>query len=353
MIPSQMFDILDLSKRARDKRKIMNIMFVSPPGLGKTEIVEQWCNKNGYEYLPFSLATSDAPDFKGFPVVSVKGGKQRMSFATPEMWPESGKGVVVLEELNRTTQQTMQCVLSLGDKRRGFDGYKLPDDWIIVACVNPDDGYDTTTMDPALNDRFESFNVTYDKASHISYMKQTEYDPAIINFIEANLFQYRDPNELGNTPGAKYVSPRTWSKLDAARSANLSAHMEQTVYEHILGINIGKDFYSFCHDESPVMFHDLKVNRKNALKKLEKFSTPDNYKNGLISLTVKDIIDDNTIENDLLGDILNSIPVEQGKALTIGLEMKRKLPVSSLLVEIMKNNKEVLVRYKETVNYGK
>lgn len=353
MIPSQMFDILDLAKRARDKRKIMNVMFVSPPGLGKTEIVEQWCVKNGYEYIPFSLATSDAPDFKGFPIVQVKDGRQTMSFATPDMWPTSGKGVIVLEELNRTTQATMQCVLSLGDKRRGFDGYKLPDDWMIVACVNPEDGYDTTAMDHALKDRFEDYAVHYDKPSHVAYMKQTEYDPTIINFIEAGLFQYKDPSELGNTPGAKYVSPRTWSKLDAARSSNLSASMEQSVYETILGINIGKDFYAFCHDESPVMMNDLLKNKKVALNKLEKFSSVDNYKNGLISLTVKDIIDVNTITTPLLGNVLNVIPIDQGKALTCGLEMKRKLDPGSLMVEVMETNKGVLARYRETVNYEK
>lgn len=349
---SEMFDVLDLAKRARDNRKIMNVMFVSPPGLGKTEIVEQWCAKNGYEYIPFSLATSDAPDFKGFPIVNVKDGRQTMSFATPDMWPTSGKGVIVLEELNRTTQATMQCVLSLGDKRRGFDGYKLPDDWMIVACVNPEDGYDTTAMDSALKDRFEDYAVHYDKASHVAYMKQTKYDPTIINFVEAGLFNYKDPSELGNTPGAKYVSPRTWSKLDAARSANLSVSMEQMVYETILGINIGKDFYSFCHDESPVMLNDLLKNKKAALKKLERFSSVDNYKNGLISLTIKDIIDNGTVDLPLLANILYVIPIDQGKALCCGLEMKHKLPANSLMIEIVGTNKELLDRYRETVNYG-
>jgi hypothetical protein len=353
MKPSEMFDVLDLAKRARDKGKIFNPLFVSPPGLGKTEIVEQWCKKNGYGYIPFSLATSDAPDFKGFPLIKEVNGKSRMSFATPDIWPDSGKHVIVLEELNRTTQATMQCVLSVGDKRRGFDGYTLPPEVIVVGCVNPDDGYDTTAMDPALKDRFEIFNVTYDRQSHVAYMKATEYDARIINFVEAGRWEYKEPNALGNVPGTKYISPRTISKLDAALAANLSAHMERAVYEEILGINIGKDFYNFCHDESPVTMFDLRSNKQHSLNKLAKFGDPAKYQNGMISLTVKDIIEDNTIENDLLCEVLLVLPVEQVKTLIVGIEMKRKLTADSLLKQLMTENKKVLKHCKETVNYGK
>lgn len=352
MIPSQIFNVLDLAKRARDKKKIMNVMFVSPPGLGKTEIVEQWCESRCYQYLPFSLATSDAPDFKGFPQIQTINGRQRMSFALPEMWPTEGKGVIVLEELNRTTQATMQCVLSLGDKRRGFDGYKLPDGWIIVACVNPDDGYDTTAMDHALKDRFEIYDIHYDKNAHLEYMQATQYDPTIINFVEAGLWTYSEPQSIGTVPGAKYVSPRTMSKLDAARSANLEAHMEKSVYENILGINVGGDYYNFCHNESPVMLRDLKADPTNSLAKLKKFSNPDNYKNGMISLTVKDIVNDGTITDKLLSQVVEAIPVEQSRVLISELEFKRGVDQGTLLFTLGEMNKSLKKLFKDVIKYG-
>jgi hypothetical protein len=240
------------------------------------------------------------------------------------MWPTEGKGVVVLEELNRTTTATMQCVLSLGDKRRGFDGYKLPEGWIIVGCVNPEDGYDTTAMDHALKDRFEIFNVTYDKASHLKFMQDTEYHQDIINFIDANMWTYKTPEEIGNVPGAKYISPRTMSKVEAVIRNIPTRDKEMMIYDTILGTNVAKDFFNFRHNESPVMMCDLRKGKKAALKKLERFSNPADYKNGMISLTVKDIINDNTIEDELLADVLEVIPLEQGKTLVSELEFKRK-----------------------------
>ena len=353
MKPSEIFEIMDLARRARDRNKIFNPMFVSPPGLGKTEIVEQWCEKNNYTYLPFSLATSDAPDFKGFPNIQVIDGRQRMSFALPDHWPLGGRGVIVLEELNRTTQATMQCILSLGDKRRGFDGYKLPDGWMIVGCVNEGSIYETNEMDAALKDRFEMFQVTYDKAAHLDFMRATNYHADIVNFVDAGLWTYKDPESLGNVPGSKYIAPRTLSKLDAALSSELHSTHELVVFETILGINVAKDFYNFRHNESPVMFNDLKKNKKAALKKLTKFADPADYKNGMISLTVKDVILDNTIEDDLLTDLIEVLPVEQGKALIFELELKRKLSEGELLLRISGKNSKIKELFKSVVNLGK
>lgn len=353
MKPSEIFDIMDLARRARENNKIFNIMLVSPPGLGKTEIIEQWCQKVGYQYLPFSLATSDAPDFKGFPNIQVIDGRQRMSFALPDHWPLEGKGVIVLEELNRTTQATMQCVLSLGDKRRGFDGYKLPEGWLIVGCVNEGSIYETNEMDPALKDRFEMFHVSYDKKSHIKFMQETNYHQDIINFVDAGLWTYRDPEAVGNVPGAKYIAPRTLSKLDAAISSHLTPEHELMVYETILGTNVAKDFYNFRHNESPVMMSDLLKGKKSALKKLTRFSDPNNYKNGMISLTVKDVIQENTIEDDLLADLIEVLPVEQGKALIFELELKRKMTEGELLLRVAKKNSKIKELFKSVVNLGK
>lgn len=352
MKSNKLFNMMDLAKRARENGDIFNPTFVSPPGIGKTEMIEQWCAKNNYQYLPFSLATTDAPDFKGFPHIEVVNGRQRMSFALPDFWPSEGKGVIVLEELNRTTTATMQCVLSLLDKRRGFDGYKLPEGWIVVAAINPEDGYETTAMDHALKDRIEMFNISFDKPAFLAYTRNSNWNANLINFIESQ-FQYKTPEEVGNVPGAKYVAPRTFSKVNAAIQAGMEKDDELDVYETILGRLVAKDFWNFLYNESPVMMSDLKTKLKASLKKLTKFSDPNNYKNGMISLTVRDIIDDNTIENEMLSQVVLAIPVEQSTVLIRELEFKRKVEPGSLLTTLTKDYPEVKVLYKSVVKYEK
>lgn len=352
MRPSKIFDMMNLSVRARSLGKIFNPMFVSPPGLGKTEIMQQWAKSIGYQAIVLNLASYDPPDFKGFPLVELVDGRQRLDFAVPKAWPNEGKGVIILEELNRSQQSIMQCLLSLTDARRGFDGYVLPEGWVIAGCVNPEnaDGYDTNAMDHALRDRFEIFAVSYDKKSFIEYATETKWNKDVINFVEANLWTYKSPEEIGNTPGAKYISPRTLSKLDTALQANVSREDEMEVYDSILGRNVAKDFYHFRHNESPVMLNDIRKNMKQSLKRLAEFSNPDNYKNGFISITVKDILEDNTITDEELISVVKTIPVEQGTSLIRDLEFKRK--DTTLLQKLCEADADIKKLFKSVLKYG-
>src|SRR5208282_4293675 len=127
MKPTAIFDVMDLARRARANGHIFNPVFVGAPGLGKTEIIQEWCETNNLPFVIITAATYEAPDFKGFPRVEVVNGKQRQTYATPDYWPDTGEGVIILEEINRGTTSVMNCMMSLTDKRRGFDGYKLPE----------------------------------------------------------------------------------------------------------------------------------------------------------------------------------------------------------------------------------
>lgn len=363
MQPNEIFDMMDLARKARANGKIFNNLFVSPPGIGKTEIVQQWAAARGLRCITMTLSSYDPPDFKGFPLIETVDGKQRMDFATPKMWPDDGEGIIVLEEMNRAPTSIMQCLLSLGDSRRGFDGYRLPEGWLVAGCVNPEnaDGYDTNSMDHALKDRFEIFSVSYDKKVFVKYMTEQKWHKDIINFVEANLWTYKTPEEIGNTPGAKYVSPRTLSKLNTAMEAGFNSSQEIMIYDTILGRNVAKDFYHFRHNESPVSMSDIRKNLKVSLKRLAEFSNPDNYKNGFISITVKDILESDDWDNEKVGStgitddeliaVCKTIPVEQSTSLIRDLEFNRK--DKELLDRLCKNNSDLKSLFKAVLKYGK
>jgi hypothetical protein len=348
----KIYDVMDMAIRARKNGDVFNPCFVSAPGLGKTEITQAWAKSRGLKSIVVSLSTIDPPDFKGYPIVQTVNGRQRLSFATPDTWPDEGEGVIILEELNRAPTSVMQCVLSLTDSRRGFDGYRLPDGWIVIGCINPENSeYDVNTMDPALKDRFEIFNVTYDKENFVSFMKETEWNKDVLMFVESGIFSYVEPEGIKNTPGAKYVSPRTLSKLNAVIKAGFDKEDEIMMYTTILGNNIGRDFYAFRHNESPVLYYDLMNNTANSLAKLSKFSDSKNFKGGMISLTIKDIVEVNEITDEMLVEVVKNIPVDQGTVLIRELEFKRK--DKTVLQRICKNFPEVRSQFKSVLQYGK
>lgn len=342
MKPTLIYEILDLARMARSNDEIFNPLFVGPPGLGKTEIVQQWCEARGLPFKVITSATYEAPDIKGFPRVEIVNGRQRQTFATPDFWPDDGEGVIILEEVNRGTTSVMNCWMSLTDKRRGFDGYKLPKGWLVVGCINPEDEFnDVNVMDTALKDRFEIFEVNYDKATHLKYMKDVAYDDSIQMFVETGTWKYATPADVGNISGAKYLSPRTFSKLNAALRAGLQkdSDLAVTVYESILGKNVGQSFYQFTNDEQPVLYKDILNSTSKALRKLTKFSDPKDYKSGHIAITIRDIVDKNEIKDELLSEVCLVMPADQSLDLIKQLSFKRKDDM--LLERLIKDFPEV------------
>lgn len=330
MKPNDINSIIDLAFAAREQGRIFNPLFVGAPGLGKTEIVEAYCKQRNLPSVTLTAATLEAMDLRGFPSVQTINGKPRLSFVTPEFWPEDGKGVIILEEVNRGTTSVMNAVMALTDARRGFDNYKLPNGWIVVGCINPENEMnDVNTMDSALKDRFEMFTVEYDRALFLNFMRQNKWDESVTLFVETGTWQYKLPEDIGDAPGAKYTSPRTISKLNTAIQAGIAPDMELEVFQTILGKIGGKSFYHFRYEDLPVSYEDLLNNRSKALRKLQSFSDPKNYKNSHISITIKNILENETknggtpIADDLLVDIYLALPVDQGNSLLTELRFVR------------------------------
>lgn len=216
--------------------------------------------------------------------------------------------------------------MQLMTDRKVGEFYQLPDETLVVACINPETtDYDVNSMDPALRDRFEFFNVEYDKKSIVDFAKKSNWDKAVISFVETGAWKYVSPEDLGNDKGAKYISPRTLSKLNAARVAGVNETDEVEVYDSVLGTNYGKTFFSFLKNEQPVSFNDLLERKEFALNKLKAFCSPDNYKMGHISITCREIVENHKeLTLTLLKDVLITIGSDQGYALLLELERESK-----------------------------
>lgn len=350
MIPSKMFDILDLAKRVTDQGRTFNVLFQGPAGVGKSEIVQQWCRANTLRFIDLRAAYLESPDLIGYPTVETIDGRQVTKHNVPEFWPHPGEspGVLFIDEVNRGTNAVMNCFMQLLTDKR-IHNYEFPQNWMIVAAINPENGeYEVNTMDAALKSRFELFEVNYDRESFVTYMKDSAWDERIVMFVESGSWTYTTPEEVAKNPQAKYVSPRNWSKVNNALKAGFKEEDSLMIFEALLGKNIGKMFLAFLNDERPVLRADLESSKAKSLKRLKKFSDPQNYKNHLTAITVKDITDrdsaEDAIEDDLLADVLLTIPADQAVRLIRDLEYKRKVP---MIEELIKSYPE-LKKYLQT-----
>lgn len=353
MKPSKIFDIMDLTHKIRKQNRVFNPLFVGPPGIGKSEIIQQWCKKTGIPFIDLRLAYLEAPDVIGYPEInSLSNGRRVTSHITPEFWPSEGEGVILLDEVNRANTSMTNTIMQLLTDRR-VHNYELPPGWMVVSCVNPETKeYDVNTMDAALKNRFEIFDVEYSKDAFVNYMKENDWDRQLVMFVESGTWVYTSPDKVAATPGSKYISPRNMSKLNAALKAGIETEEDELlVFESVLGRTYGTSFYSFLHNQRPVLFKEIKESTKSALKRLEAFCDPNNYKNSQISITMRDIIEDNTIEDELLIKVLLILPADQGPSLIRELEIKRK--DDTLLKRLMDTSKSLHNYYKEILGKKK
>jgi hypothetical protein len=237
----------------------------------------------------------EAPDFIGFPKEvedkSTKNG-YRTVHCLPEFWPTdpNSKGIILLEEPNRGTTGVMNCLMQMLTDRK-VHNYTLPEGWIVVSCINPDSAeYDVNAMDAALKNRFEEYEIEYDAISFFDHVESKGWHQNIQMFIKSGAWVYKTTDQIGDD--GKYISPRTWSKINAAEQAGLGndRRLHRETVCSVLGKNIGNEYHKFCFDEAPVTAKELLEENKKALKRLVLQSDPSNYKGDMVAVTVESIV---------------------------------------------------------------
>jgi AAA domain (dynein-related subfamily) len=121
-------------------------------GIGKTQIQKQICKEHALGFVHVHAATQDVGDLVGL-LHHTKDGK--VKHARPEWIPESGQGIIFLDELNRANPEVLQALFSLFTERT-IHTHVIPEGWTFVAAGNYQSGdfNVTDTSDVAFNDRF-------------------------------------------------------------------------------------------------------------------------------------------------------------------------------------------------------
>lgn len=366
MKPSQIPAMLDLALKARRKGQIFNPLFTGEAGLGKSALVKQWVKQQkernpNFFFIDLRIAYMEAPDLIGFPETLIVDGKRVTDHAPPAFWPRDteAEGLVLLEEPNRGTTGVMNCLMQVLTDRI-IHQVKLPEGVIIAGCINPDSAeYDVNHMDAALRNRFEEFEVEFDPIGFMEYIDQQGWHEDIRMFVEQGIWLYKKPSEIAE--GDKYISPRTWEKVQASLAAGVKDERLQhrLVMTSILGRAIGGDFHKFSFEEAPVTAKDLIENKKAALKRLAKQSEPETYQGGMIATTIDSIIKSyggpdaecpkDKVPESTMAEVAKIIPSDQainlikhcgfkqtkGRVQEFFREFRKKYPE---LVEVMKTN---------------
>lgn len=121
-------------------------------GIGKTQIVSQYAKENGLGFVHLHLATQEVGDLVGLLKHNDDG---TVSHSRPEWFPTEGKGIIFLDEFNRSHPDVLQAMFPFTTNKT-MHTHKLPDGWKIVAAGNfqSADFVTTDISDAALMSRF-------------------------------------------------------------------------------------------------------------------------------------------------------------------------------------------------------
>lgn len=202
-------------------------------GIGKTEIIVEVARELGIECIVCDLTIMEPVDLIGLPV---KEGST-VKYLPPDFLPKKGNGIHFLDELNRAAQQMLNGCLQLLSGRR-LNQYQLPDGWLVIAAVNPDDNdaYQTNKLDDAMLARFVLVEVEPCVKSWIQWAEKNDVHEAVIAFVKETpkIFNSRKSN------------PRAWKKISAFlkyhQRGNYNIDTLQAVVEGCVGVELAVAF---------------------------------------------------------------------------------------------------------------
>ena len=255
------------------------VMIRGRHGVGKSEVVYQYANGEGFPVVERRASQMTEGDLVGLPRpegVDING-VQATAFNPPDWYVTACTEPVVLflDEVDRATTEVRQGIFELTDSRK-LNGHYLHPDTIIFAAINGGehgDQYQVNEMDPAELDRYVVFDVEPSIEDWLSWGKENVHS-LIWDFINQNRNHLEHEGDY--EPNKVYPSRRSWKRLnDCLSKGDLLVEASPVLF------NLATAYVGF---EAAVAFNDFVSNYEH-------------------QVTVEEVIDEGKLEKTSNFDI--------------------------------------------------
>lgn len=200
------------------------ILLMGPPGVGKTQIMEQTAKECGIGLVAYTITHHTRQSAVGLPFIEKKqfGGKEytvteyTMSEIVASVYDkmeETGlsEGILFIDEINCVSETLAPAMLQFLQCKT-FGSHKIPDGWIIAAAGNPPEyNKSVREFDVVTLDRIKKINVEPDYEAWKEYASRENIHPAIQSYLSIkpqNLCQIET-----TVDGKLFATPRGWEDL--------------------------------------------------------------------------------------------------------------------------------------------
>lgn len=234
------------------------ILLMGPPGVGKTQIMEQIAGECGIGLVSYTITHHTRQSAVGLPFIREQqfGGQTysvteyTMSEIIASVYRkiEEGfpEGILFIDEINCVSETLAPTMLQFLQCKT-FGNQAVPSGWMIVAAGNPPEyNRSVREFDMVTLDRVRCINVEADLGVWKSYAREQHIHGAILSYLELrpkNFYRVE-----ADVDGLQFVTARGWEDLSRLMDSYEELELpvtEEIVYEFLRHRDVAQDVAAY------------------------------------------------------------------------------------------------------------